>query len=340
MPQVTGTSTYWNSPNYEGMLFTAQQIPGQGAMSSFLTVMGGLNAENMRVVSDFDFAMANEYDFPAPAQPAIDENASLTAPSAVSPIDSQTRNTVQIYQEAVSVSYKKYSTQSRLATDIVVGTTGYWAPEGTPLEDAIARRKVYILNKIARDFNYTCLNGTYQMSTASDVAAKTRGIKEAVVTNAIDASGAELSEALLQELFASVAENSAKQAFSAVPILIVPTVQKQNITKIYGNQPDSWNIGGINVETIMTDFGLVGLLYDPMVNASADTTDSIVLASMAACKPVFCPVATEKQGGLLIYEELSKTGASINGQFYGQMGLDYSHEKMHGKITGISRTRI
>lgn len=340
MAQVSGTTTYWNSPRYDGMLWTAAQVPGQGTQTSFITMMGGLNAANMRVVQDFDFAMSNEYDFPAVSQPAITETASLTAPTAVSPIDSQQRNTVQIYQEAVAVSYKKNSTMGRLATGIVQDSVGYWAPEGNSVEDLIARRKAYILQKIARDYNYTCLNGTFAQSTSSAVAAKTRGVITAASTNAIAAGGAELDEAMLQELFADMAENTASQAFSATPILFVPTKQKQNISKIYGNQPEAWNIGGMNIDTIMTDFGLVGVVYEPMVQAPTATTDTIAFVSMSACRPVFVPVMTETVGGLLVYEDLAKTGASINGQFYGQMGIDYGHEKMHGKITGLSQTNI
>ena len=340
MAQVSGTTTYWNSPNYEGKLWNAQQVPGQGHISSFISLMGGLNGENMRVVRDFDFAMLNEYDFPAPAQPAITETDSLTAPTAVSPVDSQARNSCQIYQEAVSVSYKKNSTQGRVATGIVQDSVGYWANEGESIEDLIARRKAYCLNTISRDYNYTCLNGTFVQSTASDVAAKTRGLKEAITTNATAAASAELSEALLQELFADMADNTSNQAFNAMPILLVPTTQKQNISKIYGNQPEAWNIGGMNIETIMTDFGLVGIVYEPMVNATGDTEDTIVFTSMAANRPVFVPTMTETVGGLLVYEDLAKTGASINGQFYGQMGFDYSIEKMHGKISGLARTRV
>lgn len=341
MAQVNGITNYWNSPHYEGELWTANSVPGKGTGTPFLTLMGGLNAANMRVVPDFDFAMVNEYDFPNPEQPNISESASYTAPNATSPIYTQQRNAVGIYQEAVNVSYKKLSTEARLATDIVHDGVGYIAPEGTPAQRLIAERKSYILQKIARDYNYACLNGVYQMSTGTGTASRSGGVISGASTNAIVAGGAELSEKILQQLFRSMAETTNNLAFQNTPLLFVPATQKQNISKIFGNQPNAWTIGGLNVEVILTDFGEVGVVYEPMVNAPNATDDTILFASMDACRPVFNKVVTENgEQGLLLYEELAKTGASMKGQFIGHMGLDYAHEKMHGKITGLKRSSL
>lgn len=341
MAQVSGVTTYHNSPKYEGLLWTADAEPGRGTGTPFLTLMGGLNSANMRVVPDFDYAMSAEYDYAAPAQPNIDETGAITAPDASSPVLSQARNALNIYQEAVNVTYKKLSTMSRLATDITINNVGYWATEGDPVQNAIAERKAYILKKIARDANYTFMNGAYQQSTDSTTPSKTRGVITACSANAIAANGAELSEALLQELFKNVAENSSNQAFQQFPVLFVPALQKQNISKIFGNQPDAWEIGGMNIQTIMTDFGQVGVVYEPMVQASNATTDTVALIAMGACRPVFNPVTTENgSAGLFLYEDLAKTGASYKGQFLAHMGIDYANEKLHGKITGLAQSRI
>lgn len=341
MAQITGLTTYHNSPRYEGLLWTADAEPGRGTGTPFLTLMGGLNGANMRVVPDFDYAMSAEYDYPAVAQPAVTENTAATAPNAKSPVYSQARNAVNMYHEAVNVTYKKLSTMDRIATGIVISSVGYWAPEGDPAQDAITERKSYVLRMIARNFNYSCLTGTYAQSTDADTASKTRGVITACSTTAIAASGAELSEVLLQQIFADVAKNSNGQAFQQFPILFVPAVQKQNISKIYGNQPEAWEIGGLNIRTILTDFGEVGVVYEPMVQAHNASTDLIVLVSMGVCRPVFNPVVTDAGlAGLFLYEDLAKTGAAYKGQFLAHMGIDYANEKMHGKITGMAQSRI
>ena len=61
--------------------------------------------------------------------------------------------------------------------------------------------------------------------------------------------------------------------------------------------------------------------------------DSSAPISRAFCNPVFLPVPNK---GVLFYEELSRTGASESGQIYGQIGIDYGPEEMHGTITGLA----
>ena len=329
MAQVTGTATVWNSPNYDGLLWTADVTPNSGTGTPFLTLVGGINGQNARRVSDFDFAMSSEYDFPAAAQPAITETASLTAPSAVSPVLSQARNTCQIYQESVDVSYKKISTTERIATDIVQGGVGYWAKDGENNQSNIVNRnKMYSLQKIARDASYTFLNGVFQLSTSSAVAAKTGGVIPAITTSAVAAGGAALSKALMQELFKNVVENSGGQSFNSRPVIFVNAFQKQKISDIYGYQPDDWTVGGISIQTILTDFGRVGVVYDSMIPPA-----TLLLAAMGVIRPVFCDVPGK---GNMFFEELAKTGAADKAQIYGQMGIDFANEKMHGKITGLA----
>lgn len=329
MAQTTGTSTYWNTPNYDGLLWTADVVPGRGTGTPFLSIIGGLNGGNARRVPDFDFAMSAEYDFPAASQPDIDETDSLTAPSATSPVLAQARNTAQIYQEAVDISYKKLSTTDRIATGIVQGSVGYWAEDGSMnQQNLVDQHTMYVLQKIARDANYTFLNGTFQQSTDSATSARTRGVITGVTSSAVAAAGAALSKPLLQELFRDVVENSGGQAYQQMPMLFVNAFQKQGISDIYGYQPDDWTIGGLNIQTILTDFGRVGVVYDPMV-----PTDTVLLAATNAIRPVFCDVPGK---GNMFYEMLSKVGAAEKGQVYGQMGVDYANEKLHGKITGLA----
>jgi hypothetical protein len=263
------------------------------------------------------------------AQPAISETASLTAPSAVSPVLAQKRNAAQIYQEAVDISYKKLSTTERRASDVVHSSVGYWAQESMNNQNDLKNKHIgYGLQKIARDANYTFLNGTFQLSTASSVASKTRGVITGVTSSAIAASSATLDKAILQNLFRQVVDNSGGRGYQQTPILFMNAFQKQKISDIYGYQPDDWNIGGVNIQTIITDFGRVGVVYDSMV-----PTDTVAFIATAACKPVFCTVPGK---GRIFFEDLAKAGAADKGQLYGQMGIDYVNEQLHGKITGLA----
>jgi len=341
MSQVSGVSQYWNSPQYEGMLWTADQVPGRANNLPFLGILGGLTGANYRIVPDFDYAMSAVYDFAVPSQPDIDETDSLTAIAATSPVLSQVRNSCGIAQGTVNISYKKLSTMARVATDIVAGGVGYWAKEGTPIENAIQERKSYIFKKLARDLNYTFMNGTFQESTGVTVSGMTRGVVTAASTNATAAGSIELNEALLQELFADCAVNSGRQCFNSYPVMFVTAIQKYNISKIFGYQPANWNMGGVAIDTILTDFGTVGVVHEPMVQVDTASTDTIALLAMDAIRPVFNPVITENgTAGLMVYEDMAKLGGGYQGFFQTHVGIDYANEKMHGKITGLTQSRI
>jgi hypothetical protein len=311
MTQVAA-GTVWNLPNYAGELFTADM-----ENTPFLSMIGGLTGGMM--TGNFEFPVASLYDYPAASQPAITETASLTAPTAISYVRTQSKNVTQIFQEAVSISYAKLSNPGRLS-----GINSAGADNNVPTEKdwQIARQ----LTKIARDVEYTFLNGVYQIATDSGTANKTRGIFAAATGAAIAAAGAKLSKAMLQQLFREL--HAAGAIFSNM-VIHANGFQKQLISDIYGYAPTDRNVGGLNIKQIETDFGNIGV-------APANRfvpTDSLGLFEMSVIAPVFQPVPEK---GNLFYEELSKTGAAETGQIYGQIGLDHGPGFMHGKITGLA----
>jgi hypothetical protein len=87
-------------------------------------------------------------------------------------------------------------------------------------------------------------------------------------------------------------------------------------------------VGGYNIKQIETDFAELGIVWAPQVPAA-----TLLIADLSVCSPGGRPVPEK---GVLFYEELSKTGASENGQIYGQIGLDYGPEEYHGTITGLA----
>ncbi|OEH86247.1 hypothetical protein BHU72_11985 [Desulfuribacillus stibiiarsenatis] len=310
MSNVNGTGTVWNLPNYAGEVFTAD-----AENTPFLAAIGGLTGGGLQT-QNFEFPTSSLYSYPEAAQPAITETASLTAPTAVSYTRSQDKNVTQIFHEKVSISYAKMSNGARLSGINSAGASNNVVSEK---DFQIARA----LGKIARDAEYTFLNGTYQISTGSGVANKTRGMY-ANAGVGIDALGAVLSKPLLQQLFREMYASGA--AFSNL-VLVMNAFNKQVISEIYGYAPEDRNVGGVNIQQIETDFGNIGI----MLNRFNPTT-SILAAEMSVVGPVFQPVPEK---GNLFYEELSKTGAAEEGQIFGQMGLDHGPAFMHGKITNL-----
>jgi hypothetical protein len=181
------------------------------------------------------------------------------------------------------------------------------------------------MKQIAFDVDYTFLNGAYASATSAAVAAKSRGIITACSTNTVGASSAQLSVKLLNQLLRTMAANGAQMENM---VCFVNGYQKQKLSELYGYAPEDRNVGGVNVKQIETDFCRLGIVWAPNVPA-----DTLLVADLSVCSPVFCPVPEK---GLLFYEELARTGASEVGQIYGQIGLDYGPEEFHGTITSLA----
>ena len=90
---------------------------------------------------------------------------------------------------------------------------------------------------------------------------------------------------------------------------------------------DSAGIGGVAVDTIATDFGILAVQYAPQVSQS-----EILIVDTSKVSLAVLPT----DGEALKVEELAKDGASMKTQLYGQFGTDYGHEVFHGKITNLA----
>jgi len=110
-------------------------------------------------------------------------------------------------------------------------------------------------------------------------------------------------------------------------VLWTNSFQKQIITSLYTVAPADRKIGGTNIQQIETDFGNIGISLNRFMPQS-----TVLAGEMSVLAPVFQPVPVK---GNFFYEELSKVGASEDGQIYGKFGLDHGPAFMHGTITGL-----
>lgn len=316
MPNVTGIGTTFNLPNFAGDLFTAS--PTQ---TPFLSMIGGLSG-GMKTEND-EFATGVLYEFPDAAQPAISEQASQTAPEATAIAREQKTNVTQIFHETISLTYAKMANRGKLSG---LNTAGVQANPTSELDWQIAQR----LKKIARDVEYTFLNGTYAKAGDVSEANKTRGMLELCSTGTtIDAGSAALSLDLLKQLFKAMADAGAN--FGNM-VLFCGSTQKQKITDLYEKQlgynaAAPRNVGGMNIQKLETDFFEMGICYDPFMAA-----DKILIADVSACAPVFQDVPGK---GVLFLEDLARTGAAEKKQIYGEIGLAHGPAFLHGSITGL-----
>lgn len=87
------------------------------------------------------------------------------------------------------------------------------------------------------------------------------------------------------------------------------------------------NVGGVAMDTIVTDFGTLNITIDRQLPA-----DALAVVSLEQVDPVFLNIPGR---GVLFEEELAKTGASDNTQIYGEIGLKYGNQASHGVIRGL-----
>lgn len=308
---ANGPVTSFAVPNYSGMLYTKSNTN-----TPFLNMIGAT-----RYTNHVEFAISQEYELETPGQPATSETASLTAPTATHAARTPHSNVTQIFHRAVEVSYAKMSNMGTMSGINVAGQ------QPNPKDELDFQISVQMQN-IANSIEYTFLNGAYQKASSDSEANKTRGILTAIATNAIAGGNGALSKAMLRSLFKSIYDNGGRVNGA---IILVNSFQKGAISDLYANgmsTPASRTVAGINVTDIVTDFGNVGVALAPSMPQG-----SLLIFNPEVCHAIEQPTPGK---GNFFYEELAKTGAGERGQIFGQIGLDYGPEWMHGKITGLA----
>lgn len=319
MAGITGLGTTYNLPNYTGLLY--QLTP---ADTPLLSMIGGLTGGRQTESTEFEW---ETFDLRDPAQRVRVEGAD--APTAEERVRGNVTNVTQIHQETISIAYTKWA-----ATGLKSGTNN---AEPNPIGDEVDWQAEQMLKQMARDVEWSFLNGTYVKPTDNTTARQTRGLIEAITTNAIavdsDGAGAPgpLTTTLIDELVASVYDSGGLMDGDNAT-LVVGSKQKRALTQAYmqdGNyRQTSRTRFGVNTQTIETDFMTLNVMVDRHM-----PTDTLVLASLEQLSPVFLEVPGK---GHFFAEPLARTGASQRLQMYGEVGLAYGNERAHGKITNLS----
>jgi hypothetical protein len=275
------------------------------------------------------FPLSVDYILPTPAQPSVLEGA--TAPTANTYTPAQDDNVVQLFHETVDVSYLAASEVGRMDPDGVlsIGSQDQFHYSGLP-----QTQLAMALRKIARDFNFSALNGTFA-NPANPVAdaVRMRGIIPAITTNVVDAAGAALSRALIHRLYREMIVNSGVQPETGLILLSHPT-QLDALNTAYETQfrqGQDRMIGGLMTREVYTPYGVLRL---PNVGAyDLDVPETtLVLVNPEPIRGRYLPV----KGETILVEPLAKVGSSDQTQIYGQMGIDYGAEWLHGKIENLA----
>lgn len=303
--------------NYSGMLFNKGNTK-----TPLSTMIGG----RMKTTNHVEFVVGQEYTAgDGGAQPSISEEASLTAPTASVITRTQMSNVTQIFQESVGVSYGKMSNMGTLSGVNVANQT---ANPMTELDFQVAAKMI----KIARDIEYTFINGTYNKATSDATVNKTRGLVSAITTNEIAMGSKPLGLWSVADAMKKVYEANAPTTgmvlwCDATTMFQINADAVQNGLTIV---PAAREINGIQLSSVLTPLGPVYLYLGECLPSG-----TALLLNLDVIAPVQQPVPGK---GNFFMEPLAKTGAGEKYQIFGQLGLDHGPEWYHAKFTGLATT--
>lgn len=185
-------------------------------------------------------------------------------------------------------------------------------------------RVYYVVNKAAGSFKVSATKGgaAITIGTATVSLYKLAAAADVVKKDTYD------------DLFQAAYDNGGI-AESETATVIVGSDQKRNISVAYSDGtnnlvPDR-NVGGVNFQTIETDFGRVNIMLDRWM-----PKDALAVVSLEQLAPRFLNIPGK---GHFFQEDLAKVGAADRVQLYGEIGLEYGNEKAHGVIRGLPTTR-
>lgn len=276
-----------------------------------------------KYTNSVEFILGQEYASEDGDIPNISESDSLTAPKASYITRNQNTNVTQIFQDAVAISYAKMSNMGTLAGSNIAGQT---ANPQNELDFQVANK----MTKMSRSIEKTFIQGKYNKATSDAEVNKTRGIDEAIVTNVVDAGGKAIDIWLVNDLVEKI--DDANGDISNLTLWVDNTTLNQ----LNGNAIEM----GVPVGDFKTnEYGIqIRDLYLPTATVHIAQGQFIpegtaYLLNFDVIGPVEQPVPGK---GNFFLEMLAKTGAGEKYQLFGQIGLDYGNECLHGKITGLS----
>ena len=325
MPTAAGMTTTNRALNYLGALNLFKRRP-----NSVLQMIGALNADGTmtagngwREAVNYEYSTTVDYDLPPPSQPARLEGA--TAPAADTNQPSQAKNVVQLFQEAIDVSYLKESANARLA--------GVTVDDGANNPSGLAYQIQRKLEKIAQDANFSFLTGTFNNPADPAAAAlATRGIRSCITTN-LFGNGAvprALTAVIIQNAYKAMIDNAGVQPDALVAL--VNTSQMAAVSTLYGNQFNNnqniSTVAGVQVRQVLTAFGILNLVLELDVPQT-----EMLFVNPSVIQGVSLP---HPEKGNLFFEELARTGSSIKGHLYGQIGIDHGPEWAHARIFDLA----
>ena len=342
MAEVLGQITTFDRPNFVGPLY--QLSPTD---TPFVTMLGG--ERGGQATQNKMFTWQTD-DLKAPVATGLVEGASPTYSIRTR---SEVSNVVQIYYRGTELTYSGLGNLG-LLDDAAGGSNATAVLGSNPVTNEMARSLAHRLLEIKRSMEVSFLSGVF-VDPASNAAARgSRGIIPAVSTNLItlDAGAAAACDIAGSRVTAGVddatlgkplgltyVDNLLKDMFDngaqlVTPVLFANSFQKIRMTEAYTLSGSlnvrSSTVGGMAVDSITTEFGEIPIVLNRWM-----PTDQVLIADISFCTPRWYEVPGK---GFLFIEDKPSDGSSVKQAIYGEVGLEYGPEIMHGVLDNLLDT--
>ena len=330
--------------NFTGELFkiTPHRTP-------LLAAAGGLNGGNAINSTFFQFQ--------------TQDNATITS---VTPDDeggspnysgrnrSAQQGVLQIFHEAAQVSYTAQAASGEIVPFQLSGNYKNSDPalslEGSnPISDELAYQMELVLETVAKKVEFQAFNGAFNDGTSGD--RQMRGLKEhqdlsgGNSVNNDDGAGTPAAQKINWDIIAS----AMKTLYDAgapmrQPVLFVSPTMLLDLNKElvnatvgsvnYGILPRDRNVGGVDIDTIVTPFGSLGLALSDYLPAGTITgSKQGFIVDLSFVKPVFLNIPG--YGTMFVRDLDQNDQARIAKAVYMEMAFDFGPQQYHCAIDNV-----
>lgn len=330
--QVAGQGKTVSLPNFVGPLFKLSPLE-----TPYLSLIGGYTGGRPAESTVFTW-QDTLHRFPALQAVAEGADAAYTAQKRA-----QRKNVVMIHQYGVEISYTKQAATGMLggtgnAADAADPFPAASILGNQPVQSEMSWQLRIKMEQAALDIEKAFLEGTFTFPN-DGTARQTQGITGAVSAdtttdylNGAPNPGVPASRDVVNDLAKKLFDNGAPMRNV---VIMVNSLNKVNLGKSYAAldggwnvQPRSYNIFGVNVTDLETEFGRFPVVLNRHLDAN-----SLLMVELDVCAPRFLPIPNK---GHFFLEPLSKVGSYDRAQLYGEIGLEYGPAGWHAIATNLN----
>ena len=330
--------------NFTGELFkiTPHRTP-------LLAAAGGLNGGN--AINSTFFQFQTQDNAVVTSVTPDDEGGS---PNYSGRNRSAQQGVLQIFHEAAQVSYTAQAASGEIVPFQLSGNYKNSDPalslEGNnAISDELAYQMELVLETVAKKVEFQAFNGTYNDGTSGD--RQMRGLKAhqdlsgGNSVNNDDGAGSPAAQKINWDIVAS----AMKTLYDAgapmrQPVLFVSPTMLLDLNKElvkatvgsvnYGILPRDRNVGGVDIDTIVTPFGSLGLaLSDYLPAGTIAGSKQAFIVDLSFVKPVFLNIPGF---GTMFVRDLDQNDqARIAKAVYMEMAFDFGPQQYHCAIDNV-----